>query len=75
MNPIQKAWLKVLTPFSYIINEKLAKRPGFFGKIGKFFMIGPREFGYHPINKAAIAFNHMLMQYMGILGHRYGVIK
>ena len=28
MNPIQKAWLKVLAPFTYVINEKLAKRPG-----------------------------------------------
>lgn len=29
MNPLQKAWLKVLTPLAYVINEKMAKRNGF----------------------------------------------
>jgi len=43
--------LKVLSPVAYIINEKLAKRTGFFGKIGKFWIIGPREYGAHPVNK------------------------
>ena len=28
MNPIQKAWLAVLKPFSYLINDRLAKRSG-----------------------------------------------
>lgn len=28
MNPIQRAWLKVLQPVAYLMNEKLAKRSG-----------------------------------------------
>lgn len=28
MNPIQRAWLKVLQPVAFVINEKLAKRSG-----------------------------------------------
>lgn len=28
MNPIQKAWLKVLSPISGFVNEKMAKRSG-----------------------------------------------
>lgn len=28
MNPLQKAWLSVLEPLSYIVNEKMAKRSG-----------------------------------------------
>jgi hypothetical protein len=37
---------------SYLINEKLAKRSGILGKFGRFFLIGPREFGMHPTNRA-----------------------
>lgn len=75
MNPIQKAWLKILSPFSYIVNEKLAKRPGLIGKIGKFFMIGPREFGYHPSNKIFILINYMNLQNLAFVGHRYSLLK
>lgn len=42
MNYIQKAWLWVLSPVTPFINEKLAKRSGILGKIGRFFVIGPR---------------------------------
>ena len=28
MNPIQRAWLKVLEPVAVLLNEKLAKRSG-----------------------------------------------
>ena len=28
MNPIQRAWLRVLQPVSFVVNEKLAKRSG-----------------------------------------------
>ena len=75
MNPIQKAWLKILSPFTYIINEKLAKRPGLVGRIGKFWMIGPREYGYHPINKGLQVINHAYLQGLAFLGHRYSIIK
>jgi hypothetical protein len=51
MNPIQKSWLWLLRPAAYVINEKLAKKSGLFGKIGKLFIIGPREYGVHPMNK------------------------
>jgi len=75
MNPIQKLWLQILSPFAYVINEKLAKRSGFFGKIGKFFIIGPREYGVHPINKAFIFLNRKYMFASAVLLHRYSLLK
>jgi len=75
MNPIQKVWLRLLTPFAYIVNEKIAKRSGVLGKIGKFFMIGPREFGAHPINKAFIFLNRKIQISSAVLLHRYSIIK
>jgi hypothetical protein len=30
MNPIQRAWLKVLGPAAYFVNERLASRAGNF---------------------------------------------
>eukprot|EP01015_Nassula_variabilis_P011759 TRINITY_DN1951_c0_g1_i2.p1 TRINITY_DN1951_c0_g1~~TRINITY_DN1951_c0_g1_i2.p1 ORF type:complete len:200 (+),score=34.24 TRINITY_DN1951_c0_g1_i2:116-715(+) len=75
MNPIQKLWLKVLTPVAYVINEKLARRPGFFGKIGKFFIIGPREYGVHPLNKMFIYLNRRYMFGQAFMLHRYSVLK
>eukprot|EP01016_Furgasonia_blochmanni_P044206 TRINITY_DN611_c0_g1_i1.p2 TRINITY_DN611_c0_g1~~TRINITY_DN611_c0_g1_i1.p2 ORF type:complete len:269 (-),score=79.06 TRINITY_DN611_c0_g1_i1:111-917(-) len=75
MNPIQKAWLKVLSPLAYVINEKLAKRSGFFGRIGKFFIIGPREYGVHPLNKLFQFFNRRYMFAQAYMANRYGVLK
>lgn len=75
MNPIQKAWLKVLSPFSCLINEKLAKRPGFLGKLGKWFMIGPREFGYHPLNRGFIYLNDSVLFGLAGIAHRYSYFK
>lgn len=75
MNPIQKYWLKFLEPVAFLINEKLAKRSGFFGKIGKFFIIGPREYGSHPINKMFIYLNRRYMGVSALLLHRYSVLK
>jgi len=40
-----------------VINEKLAKRSGILGKFGRFFLIGPREFGVHPTTKIFIFAN------------------
>ncbi len=42
MNYIQKAWLYALRPVSNLINNKLAKKSGALGRIGRFFAIGPR---------------------------------
>ena len=75
MNPSQKAWLRVLSPVAFVINEKLAKRSGLFGRIGKFFMIGPREFGHHPLNKAFIFLNRRYQNASAVLLHRYSFIK
>jgi len=75
MNPIQKIWLRVLSPVAYVINEKLAKRSGLLGRIGKFWMIGPREYGSHPFNKMLIFVNRRWMAAAAWALHRYSVIK
>ena len=45
------------------------------GKIGRFFIIGPREYGYHPINQAFAFANRRYLFVNAILLHRYSVIK
>lgn len=75
MNPIQKAWLKVLSPVVTLVNEKMAKRSGLIGKFGRFFAFGPRQFGYHPINKFLAMTNLILLQSIPMCMHRYSVIK
>ena len=42
MNIIQRAWLVALRPVSAFINDKMAKKSGLIGRIGRFFAIGPR---------------------------------
>jgi len=42
MNYIQRAWLFALRPVSTLVNDKLAKKSGALGRIGRFFAIGPR---------------------------------
>mmetsp|Transcript_66009 Transcript_66009/g.76682 ORF Transcript_66009/g.76682 Transcript_66009/m.76682 type:complete len:212 (+) Transcript_66009:26-661(+) len=75
MNPIQKAWLQILSPFAYVINEKLAKRSGVLGKIGKFFIIGPRQYGVHPFNKLLIYLNRKYIHTAAFLLHRYPIYR
>lgn len=75
MNYIQKAWLKVLSPVIPFINEKLAKRSGLLGKLGRFFAIGPREFGAHPSSKIAAFMNRYFMGGMAMMFHRYSFWK
>eukprot|EP01017_Pseudomicrothorax_dubius_P041476 TRINITY_DN663_c0_g1_i3.p1 TRINITY_DN663_c0_g1~~TRINITY_DN663_c0_g1_i3.p1 ORF type:complete len:230 (+),score=61.92 TRINITY_DN663_c0_g1_i3:160-849(+) len=75
MNPIQKLWLRALSPLAYVINEKLAKRSGLVGRIGKFFMIGPREFGVHPMTKAFLYANRRYLFGLGIALHKYSFFK
>jgi hypothetical protein len=75
MNHIQRAWLKVLAPLITLVNERLAKRTGMLGKLGRFFAFGPRQFGYHPTNKYLIFINAFLMQNLAGLSHRYPLIK
>jgi len=58
-----------------LINEKLAKRSGIFGKLGKFFLIGPREYGMHPMNKLFIFLNRRYMYGSAFLLHRYSYVK
>lgn len=75
MNPIQKAWLKVLSPVVTLVNDKLAKRSGMVGKMARFFAFGPRQFGFHPINKAISLANHALLNSMAKAMHTYSFVK
>lgn len=75
MNPIQRAWLYVLKPVAYVVNDKLAKRSGLLGKFGRFFAVGPREFGFHPSNRILIAGNRYLLNIFAWSFHRYSVMK
>ena len=42
---------------------------GFFGKVGRFFAIGPREFGMHPTNRIFRLFNSTAIHMLGTLLH------
>jgi hypothetical protein len=75
MNLIQKAWLVVLRPLTGFVNEKLAKKSGLFGRIGRFYAFGPREFGYHPTNKLLAYVNQNVVANMGLLFHKYSFVK
>jgi hypothetical protein len=75
MNIIQKAWLTALRPVSSFVNEKLAQKSGLLGRIGRFYAFGPREFGYHPTSKLLAYINHIVVENMGLLFHKYSVIK
>lgn len=75
MNPIQKAWLRLLDPVAGFVNEKLAKRSGLLGKLGRFFLIGPREYGVHPANKMFIYLNRRILFVQGAMLHRYSAVK
>ena len=75
MNPIQQAWLKVLRPVSTLINDKLATRGGLVGKFGRFFAIGPRQYGFHPINKLIALWNRMFVVGLGHALHTHAYIK
>ena len=75
MNPIQKGWLKVLSPVITLVNDKLAKRSGMVGKLAKFFSFGPRQFGFHPINKFIAVWNRMVLDTMAIALHHHSYIK
>ena len=42
MNYIQRAWLVALRPVANLVNDKLAKKSGLIGRIGRFYAFGPR---------------------------------
>lgn len=42
MNYIQRAWLVALRPVATFVNDKLAKKTGLIGRIGRFYAFGPR---------------------------------
>jgi hypothetical protein len=75
MNHLQKAWLKALGPVVTLVNDKMAKRSGLIGKLGKFFAFGPRQFGYHPINRYLALINRIYLQSIPLALHRYSFIK
>jgi hypothetical protein len=49
----------------------MAKRSGLLGKIGRFFIIGPREYGVHPTTKLFIFLNRRYLYAQAILLHRF----
>ena len=73
MNPIQKAWLKVLRPVVTLVNDKMAKKTGIIGRIGKFYSFGPRQFGFHPINRYIAYTNNLILDFMGLILHKYPI--
>ena len=75
MNFIQRAWLVALRPVSSFVNDKLAKKSGILGRIGRFYAFGPREFGYHPTNRFMAYANHIVVSNMGFLFHKYSFMK
>lgn len=75
MNYIQRAWLVALKPVTTLVNEKLAKKSGMLGRIGRFYAFGPREFGYHASNKLLAYVNHIVVSNMGFLFHKYSMVK
>ena len=75
MNPLQKAWLVALKPVVTFVNEKMATRSGIVGKLGRFFSFGPRQFGYHPINRLIFFANNLILEHVGLSLHRYSIIK
>ena len=75
MNPIQRAWLKALGPVMYVVNEKLATRSGLVGKIGKFLVIGPREYGRHSIGPFLKCYNQFLLTGIGQMAHRHSALR
>lgn len=75
MNYIQRAWLQVLRPVAYLVNDKLAKKSGLLGKIGRFYSFGPREFGYHPSSRFMAMMNNYFVTSMGMWLHKYSFIK
>ena len=48
---------------------------GLVGKIGRFFAIGPREYGVHPLNRMFIFMNRKYMNYQALALHRYSLVK
>jgi len=75
MNYIQRTWLRVLAPVAKFTNEKLAKKSGILGRIGRFYSFGPREFGYHTSNRLLAFVNTTLLTSIGINFHKYSFIK
>jgi hypothetical protein len=75
MNFIQKTWLVALKPVIPFFNEKLAKKSGLLGRIGRFYTFGPREYGYHPSSKLLAYVNHIVVDNMGALFHKYSALK
>lgn len=75
MNHIQRGWLKILSPVVTLVNDKMATRSGLIGKLGRFFAFGPRQFGYHPINRYLAFANQVFMQNIPLALHRYSFIK
>jgi len=75
MNYIQRAWLTALRPLTSFVNEKLAKKSGMLGRIGRFYAFGPREYGYHPSSRLLAYGNHVVVNTMGVMFHKYSMIK
>lgn len=65
MNPIQRVWLRILKVPGQFINNNLALRPGFLGKLGKMMRIGSRQHSNHTTSKVFKYFNAQLVDFIG----------
>jgi hypothetical protein len=54
-----------------IINQLL----GILGKVGRFWAIGPRQYGSHATNSALRLYNEMMLAGLAHVHNRYGVMK
>ena len=60
---IQRFLLKNTKGLQYLVNEKLAKRPGRIGKFFKWLEIGPRNGGGHVITRYFRMWNAIILNY------------
>lgn len=75
MNYIQRTWLRVLSPVSHFVNDKLAKKSGLLGRLGRFYSFGPREFGYHPTSKILAYVNYHVVENIALNLHKHSALK
>ena len=75
MNPAQRLILRVLYGPANFINNNLAKRPGLFGRIGRFWSFGIREYGVHPTSKMLRFLNSKYMYCIHLIFSRQPLIK
>lgn len=56
------------TGLQYLVNQRLAKRNGFIGKVARALEMGPREYSSHSIGKFFRVGNHFWVQFYQLNG-------